>query len=187
MLDKPLNCRKNMASRHLGIISQRALAHWRRLPAAARSWYDVEDMIGDVVLHVVRVSRKHDPAKARESTWVWHVADNRCRTIVHHYRTKQYAACETVELTPFLEGRVRAESTLCRRESIDVVERVLEAGSDAVCDLLEMLFSGKVEPCAALDAYLRKDASVVEELRSLVRDCGATLDDFSAALRYAVE
>ena len=170
------------------MISQRVIFWWRFLPPRTRCWYEAEDMIGDVVLHVVRMTDRYDPSLAKEVTWVHHVADNKCRAILTRHKAQSRAACETVELTPLLARKVGADDVTEKRQSLDAVYRVIERSSEAVCDLIDMLFSD-VRPSRdeARDRWLEEDREVVEELRQTVWECGATMDDFAAVLRCAVE
>ncbi len=178
-----------IAARHLGVISQRCLKWWKYLPPRTRAWYGVEDMIGDVVLHVVKMSHRFDPGKAKEVTWVFHVADNRCRTILTFYgKAMRCDKDNTAELTPLLAKRMAAADTVDRRESINAVYRMIERSAEAVCDLLEMVLEDGVDKTreSVYERYLERDPEVVEELRQVVWECDVTLEDFESVLKYAV-
>ena len=122
------------------------------------------------MLRVVRFAHKFNPARAKDSTFVWHLADNCCRGLLSHYQTQQYSACETLSIEPEMEERLSIPSQLELSSSFNVVEKVIEMGSDAVCDLLDQIFSKGVQE--------RPSRAAVEELRSLAQRCGATLEDF---------
>ncbi len=188
-----------MAERHLGTIAARALYWHRFLPQSVRNHYDAEDMIADAVLHVIerssevpprmirvvrvrggektvtgiyrRLSCAYDPERAREVTWVYHVANNFCRGVLGHYGVKRLSACETVPI----EDREFEIPPDRSSESVDAVERVIEYASDRARDLLDEIFSGR-DPKAP-------DPEAVEDLRWAARECSATLDDFVAAYR----
>ena len=137
-------------------------------------------MIGEVVLHVHKVAIKFDPDKAKESTWVYRVADNRCKGIVSHHRLQRYELAETVELTPELEVRLRTASTLERREAVAAVEGVLSRSGRACQALVAAVLEGR-KPGKSL---------VVEaagELRVRAWHAGATCWDFEQVLRFAVQ
>jgi hypothetical protein len=145
-------------------------------------------MVSEVALHVIRVSRKFDPAVAKESTFVYHVADNKCKVILHRYQTQSRAACDTVTLTDLLSRHLSADDNLRVREAADAVERVIEESPDAVRELLEMILRGCIRKSQEADvlAYLDRDKDLINEMIEAVRRCSATLDDFRLVLKYAV-
>lgn len=186
----PKDEKTSIATRHLGIISQRCLYWWKYLPPRTRCWYEVEDMVGDVVLRVVKVSHKFDPEKAKESTWVHHLADNMCRSILKKHQCQRLAACETVELTPLLSRRLeQEEDSYRRRNAARAVERVLELGSSALCDLIEIIFTGRIYLASddAIEHWKYLDNDLYEELATLTEHCSATVEDFETVLHYAIK
>ena len=80
--------RNEIAVRHRKIIIQRSLYWWRRLPPAVRCWYDLDDMVAEVQLYVVSNSHRYDPARGKDVTFCWHLADNCCRKILLRYQTQ---------------------------------------------------------------------------------------------------
>ncbi len=185
-----------MATRHLGIITQRVL-HWHKyLPQSARNHYDVEDMVSDVVLHVLAQSPRHDAARGRESTFVWWTADNKCKCILKFWQKHMRAgtpveveedgvvyrrgSCVTVSLTD-----VVARTLPCADEgpetahALSAVETVIEMSSDAVLDVLELLLSGALGKRAVPE-------EVVSELRETTVKFGVTMDDFVRVIAATV-
>jgi DNA-directed RNA polymerase specialized sigma24 family protein len=136
--------------------------------------YDIEDMIGDVVLRIWRQRLKYNPKRARESTWVTMTARGECLNILYKSQRLKYQACTTVELTADLERTVPGNSTQRTAIAKDAVERVIEFSSDAVLNFLQQLFSGTV---TQVPTY------VVEELKSTCKRCGASLEDFQLVYR----
>ena len=167
----------DIATRHLGIIAARALYHWRRLPPSVQAGYDPEDMIGDVVLKVVRVSARYSAKRAKEVTWVWWVADNECKAIVSKYSCKKRGADK---ISPLPEDFQLAGPQSERRvvESRNAVERTIQFAPDAARDLLSRLLTGRVRG--------RVDPETVESLRQAARSQRATLGDFMLAYRCMV-
>ncbi len=163
-----------IANRHLGIIARHCSRYWKILPAETRSYYDIEDMIGDVVLHVIKRAHHYDADKAKESTWVWHVAENRCRSIVGHYQTKQYTACQTVELTTEVDD-VTHYSTRRENEAKNAVERMIEFGSAEVRDFLDRIFNSR--HITVIPAY---------ELQTLAKQHSVSLTDLMIVLKRVV-
>lgn len=177
-----------MAVRHLGIITQRVVKWHKFLPQSTRNHYDIEDMVSDVVMHVLAHSPKHTVARGRESTFVWWVADNKCKSILKLWQKQMRAgapvrveedgvvymrgSCMTVELSD-----VMARKLICIDDgpefvrALNAVELVIEYSSDAVLELLECLLSGTLN---------KRDVPVelIHELRATTTKHGATLDDF---------
>ena len=183
----------DLAMRHLGVIASRALYHWRRLPPSVRAGYDPEDMIGDVVLKVIRVSARYNAQRAKEVTWVWWVADNECRSILARYACKKRGADKIVQLpeneycNPAVTNEHRRQKACImaspereRRliESRNAVERTIQFAPDAARDLLSRLLTGRVRG--------RVDPEAVESLRNAARSQRATLADFMLAYRCMV-
>lgn len=192
-----------LAVRHLGIITARVLHWWRFLPPSTQRYYDVEDMVGDVILHVIRVRNRYDPDTAMESTFVHHIADNKCLSILSHYRTRKLSACETISIDDPLpntsNNRASTHSLLTRitapagaisphyQEALEAVERTIQSASDAVCDLLEIILEGRVLRTTpnALKICLEREHTIVADLKRTMQHCGATVADLELVLRYA--
>ncbi len=137
-------------------------------------YYDIEDMVSDVVLHVVQKSDKYDQSKARESTWVWHVAENKCKSILGHHSSKQYTAMKTVDLT--VDVRDTNQSDYRRDQAKNAVERLIEFGSDEVRDFLDRLFNSK--PITSIPVY---------EIRCLARRYSISFWDLKIVLDSVLE
>ena len=183
----------DIATRHLGVIAARCLVHWRRLPPSVQAGYDPEDMIGDVVLKVVRVSTRYSAKRAKEVTWVWWVADNECKAIVSKYACKKRGADKIVQLpeNEYCNPAVGKENQRCKDsilyspdrerylvESRNAVERTIQFAPDAARDLLSRLLTGRVRG--------HVDLETVESLRQAARSQRATLGDFMLAYRCMV-
>jgi hypothetical protein len=139
----------------------------------------VEDFIGEVVVHVVKNSPRYNPGIAKDSTWVWHVAENKCKAILSHYQKMKYVNCETVALSSEMESYIASpKANLERREAMNVVERVIEYASDAALELLESILTGR--------APKNPDPTAVEDLKEAAQRCSARLRDFEIAYRFAV-
>ncbi len=186
-----------MAIRHLGIITTRVVKWHKFLPPSVRSHYDVDDMISDVVMHVLAQSPKHNAVRGKESTFVWWTADNKCKCILKFYQKQIRAgapvqvedeygnvfmrgSCMTVELSD-----VMSRTLPCVDQgpefvrALNAVERVIEYSSDAVCDLLEKLLTGTL-------TRREIDTDLISELRIVVTQHGATMDDFLRVLSVSI-
>jgi hypothetical protein len=139
--------------------------------------YDPEDMIGDVVLKVVRVSARYSAKRAKEVTWVWWVADNECKAIVSKYLCKKRGA-DKISPLPEDFQLVGPQSERHAVESRNAVERTIQFAPDAARDLLSRLLTGRIRG--------RVDPETVESLRQVARSQHATLGDFMLAYRCMV-
>lgn len=179
--------RPELAVRHLGIIAQRCLFWYKSLPNHVKISYDVEDMIGDVVLHVIKRAHFHDVARGKESTFVWHTADNCCMSILQHHSTKQYSVCQTLELTNDVMRTVHGfpnpdtDQDFCI--SLNAVERVIEKASDALLNLIDQIFAGTVDPQRFRTSNTHVD-DTLEEFKKVAASQSATLDDFIRVYKY---
>jgi DNA-directed RNA polymerase specialized sigma24 family protein len=184
---------RSLAEKHLGIIAQRVFVYWKLLPESVRSYYDADDMIGDVVLQVWRVSPRYDPKRAKESTWIWHVANNQCRSILARYRLQKYATIQAADLMTAvtekassahashsaINGNPATVEGVRLREAYDAVERVIQSGSAALRDFLQQVFHQKLRR--------KPPHEILNELREVSRRCRASLSDFEIVYRYVAQ
>ena len=142
-----------------------------------------EDMVSEVALHVCAQADKYTACKAKESTWVYYVADNYCREIRQRYhramRNAEVVALEA-ELSIEVQRQLSCESFLRKRQAFDGVERLIEASSDAVRDLIEVLLSGRARYRKDLPPKAR---NAIGELRLRARQQHVTFDDFLLVYR----
>jgi len=113
---------------HLGIVAGRALRYWQLLPDNVKAYYDPDDMVMDVVTHIVRyAARKYDPQrKYCPSTFVWWVADNQCKTLLTKYSSRKYQTVELPDEEEMPQFFSNAETLVRLREAMVRVERVLK-------------------------------------------------------------
>ena len=133
-------------------------------------------MIGEVVVHVLRVAKQYQPGKALPSTFVYHVADNKCQVIVSHYRAQKH----TASLVPVEEQLhlSATDSSTRLREARSAVERVIESASLPLRTWLQAWL---------LQETRRRPApSVAQELLTLSRRHGAHFRDFQVVFRQLV-
>lgn len=120
-----------------------------------------------------------------ESTWVYRVATNKCKSILNRYNYQKFSAGREV---PYPEEMDRcssfASATEEWRTAREAVERVVERGSSDVQDFVEILLSGNARGPRGVLEYLARDASLIEEFRKTARACSATARDFELVLRY---
>ncbi len=172
---KSLTPQADLAQRHLGIAAKLCLKYYRYLPNDVKSYYDLDDMIADVVLHVFKKSSQYNSSKSKESTWVWHVVDNKCKSILGHFQTKQYTAMQTVELPADISEKLQV-GTRRESEAKNAVERMIQYGSDEVRDFLDRIFNAK--PIKLVPAY---------ELQQLAKQYSVSLTDLMIVLHSVVE
>jgi len=156
---------------------------YRFIPMCIKSFYDYEDMVNDVILHLRRRQHCYSPEKAQLSTWVYQVSHHYCRDIVQRYQRAKRNA-EMVEIddpeTPFQIGQ---ESFLRQRQAFNAVERVIEFGSDAVKDLVEALLSGQATRERDLPEHARE---AIGELQKVAKNVHANVEDFVLVFRHAL-
>jgi len=155
------------------------LNYYRSIPQNVRNGYDLEDMIQEVTLHVVRKTDKYSPAKAKESTWVWAVANRKCLELIANFNAQKYTAGESIELSAEVINRYPTASFERQRSAMDAVERVIEIGSDRLQDFIEGLLSGKFRHLVEIPD------GISIELAETARRCAASTDDFLLVLQYA--
>lgn len=177
----------DIVTSNLGIIAGRAIKYWPLLPMSVKAYYDVEDMISDCALQVVRASKHFDPTRSKTSTFVWWVANNQCLSTVARYRTAKFSA-EVLPIDEFLFSHFsRPDSNITLKESLSNVERLLEAAVDSTSDLadfLEVLFSG-----TEVVAYQKRDfwkaqwpEEVLKEFRELMARYHVSYEDLQTVL-----
>lgn len=80
----------DLIAANLGIVVRIASTYWRRLPAHLRSVYDIEDLVSEIVLHLLQKQSSYRPSRGAASNFVWHVSENCCRSLLqHHYQKKR--------------------------------------------------------------------------------------------------
>ncbi len=143
---------------YIGLIAMIALRHWRRLPAHVAAVVSVDDMVDEVLLHLVTASRKYNPKRgASPVTFVHWVAENQCRTLVKHHLCARRFSPQTV---PWTDMATAPDRCLRYLEARATVERML---ADASVGLRR-----------ALQAFLRTrryrdwEPSILEEVQALV-------------------
>ncbi len=156
---------------NLGIIMKLAYKYWRMLPPAVMAHFDVEDMISEIVTHVVKVSYAYHKRRGMSSTFVWKVAENHCKVILQKYSTKKRRAFQVLP-EEVLATMSAPDSILKLTEARHGVEQVIRFASDnlrrALSDLLEGgdLFS------------LKYNRAAREELRELAHVHHVSFNDF---------
>ena len=162
--------------------------YYYHIPQNTRNSYDVDDMIADVVLHVAKQASKYRPGRAKESTWVWRVAEWKCLEILSHFSCKKYAGTlfeldlateseRAKQINARFSQQLSTASSERQSEAINALERMIESSSDCVLDLIEKLLEGRV---------VKPPKEVVQEFRETARSCSATVEDFRLVLQYVL-
>lgn len=170
-----MDCEK-LISDNLGIIAKLALQHWRLLPISVASYFTVDDLIGETVLHVVQVSKFYNNQRGKSSTFVWWAAKNHCREVLQRYSTqkRQAVTCPIDNLQIAKpDGQIRVLMAK------DAVERVIEFASDDVRRFLAVL----LHPGGGRSKTVKLTEPVRNEIRKLSKRNGATEEDFRVVLR----
>jgi len=148
--------------------------HWRHLPASVQAFYDVEDMVGDVILSLWTVWDKFDPERGVSiGTYLYTCAQNQCRSIVGHYAaqkrfpgvTQPMETMEAVLLAPQSELEV---SLACR-----MVEAFIREAEGDLGTVLDNVF--RLGSTAGLQ-------SAAKQLREIARAQHLSRKDFELAM-----
>ena len=187
--DKP-----ETVQRQMGRIIKYCVFYYKFLPSSVKNYYDLDDMINEVVLHVYTQSYKFKRELAQESTFVCHTVINKCKTLLEKYsRNKRFG--DTTEITEIVINGNHTKFSNRENEyikhSFDAVERVIEYGSDGVLELLSSILNSSIFlvridrgiPVMRCGRY-RVPVTLVSELRHLAETHAATLDDFVRVMRY---
>lgn len=169
----------DMALQHLGIIASRCLFWYKFLSQSVRNYYDIDDMISDVSEFVIRHAHNYDCDKAKQSTFIWHTTDNKCKTILSHFNCQKIASYQTVELSPAISRSYRDFNYESERfrYAVDAVEHVIEFSSDALLDVIEAFFDDSIsERCFS--------KQLLQEFKKLADKHSASLEDFILVRKY---
>lgn len=167
----------DLVTANLGLITLRCLKHYPKLPGHVRIYYDLEDMVNDVASHITNVAHQYDPDKAKVSTWLWRVTDNYCKSILHHYYSKQYTACAEVSIEDVMYLRDTSTPPIDIASAKSRMEALLRMASPMTRNFLEYLFK---RPSS--ESPLSPSDDTVQELISLTRRLGMQYADFKLVL-----
>ena len=163
-----------LADRHLRLIAQLCRSYWRSLPAHVQVYLDLEELIGDTVLVVVKSSHKYDDNRGAETNFVHWVAESHLRNTLTKYKQPKRTATEVVPIEDWNGGSTPA-SHLGWLEAKGGVERVLQFASESLREALSRFFTERKISVVPKDC--------LDELRGLVHQQNVSRDDFAAVLR----
>lgn len=167
---------EKLVSENLGIIAKLALEYWRFLPISVASYFTVDDLIGETVLHVVQVSKSYNDQRGKSSTFVWWAAKNHCREVLQRYSTqkRQAVTCQIDNLQISKpDNRIRV------LVAKDAVERVIEFASDDARRFLAVL----LHPGGGQSKTVKLTEPIRDEILKLARRNGVAEEDFRVVLR----
>lgn len=161
-----------MIQDHMGIICKLALQYWPCLPTNAKVAFDLEDMIEDIVLQLLKALPKYSPERGKQSTFVWSVARGHCIYLMSHFNCKSRNTIITsIDVEEARNLSTQEQPGYASREA---VERVIEHSSDDLRRVLELLFNGNLGGI---------DGPLVEEFRSVAKKHNACYNDFLFVLQ----
>jgi hypothetical protein len=114
-----------------GLVWKFARKYWPRLPTSTQSFYDLDDMVGDLNVHVIWALReRYDPARGtQQTTFLYWCLQNYCRSFVSScYAQKRVGF--PVEATEVFPTLVCPDMERRRVEVVAAMERLLEDASD---------------------------------------------------------
>lgn len=168
--------REKLILDNLGIIAKLSLQYWRSLPISVASYFTVDDLISETVLHVVQVSKSFNDQRGKSSTFVWWAAQNHCREVLQRYSTqkRQAITCSIDSLQI-----ARPDNHVRVLIAKDAVERIIEFASDDVRRFLAVL----LYPGGGRSKTVKLTEPVRDEIRKLARQNGVTEEDFRIVLK----
>lgn len=120
-----------VCEQYKALIWKFARQYWPLLPSSSQSFYDLDDMVGELYVHAIWVlSVRYDPAKqVRKITFLHQCLHNYCRGLLTHHYAKQRVGFPVDAGVVF--PQLRSPDMERRRvEVIAAVERLLEDASD---------------------------------------------------------
>lgn len=170
-------------SMYKGLILHLVRRHWQRLPRAVRSYFAQEDLLGEVLLHLVQVVARYDEGRGvQPQTWLWRVVDNHCRVVVNRVLCCRRGAALMV---PYPDGDsagpvdeeagVRTPRLLA---ALDGVEAVLGRGSRETRQFIATFLE--------VGEYRRCPECVRREIQETSNRVGLTYGDWLTFLRWAL-
>lgn len=156
---------------YLGIIAQRVLKWWKFLPAEVKATYSIDDMIGDVVIQVIKSARKKfDPKRAKASTFVWWVANNECLTILSRYKTKKRGIGMNVPMIDEVSRKLSSpDGALRLLQAKTNIEEMIYIASPSSQDFIDAALNGR---------RCKPSMAVRQELQEIAKAKGVTFSDF---------
>jgi len=81
----------------LGVIVAVVMKYWLVVPMSVKVWYDLEDMVNDAVVHLMKARSNYDQAKCSAETFAYIVTRNFCRNRVKSLASPRRCA----EMVPY--------------------------------------------------------------------------------------
>lgn len=131
---------------YLGIVGKVVCQFWHKLPPAVRTWYDIDDMVSDCVIQVLRVKSKYSPSRGCVSTFIYTVARNHCKQIIEsHMQHKRQAVLLYLDADVMFHNLLPARTALPdqRMRAKETFELLLSRGSDDLRQTLSLIMEGK--------------------------------------------
>lgn len=140
--------------------------------------HDVEDLVQDVFLRVIRGADTYDPRKASFRTWVFRIARNRCIDVVRR--------SQIVQFTPLATGAAQDEHDGALAQEVGIVDQ--EQG-DPESAVIGMSAIEAVRNCIAeLTDPAEKQAILLYYLSGKVyREIGEMLGESTSTARNRVQ
>jgi DNA-directed RNA polymerase specialized sigma24 family protein len=167
------------------ILIKLALRYWKQLPPHVKCSYDLEDMLSDMVLYVIKRSEKYSSGRGAPSTFTWTVAENYCRTLLKR-ETWQKRATEGMSYidAPLLDGLsprlLSEESYQCKlNASRKAVEMMIRFASDELREALSDLLTAKR---SRYGQYMQQEM-LAQEVRKLAKRHNISADDFRTVMQ----
>lgn len=169
--------KKLLAHRHLRLIAKLCHQYWRSLPVHVQVVVSVDDLIGDVVVSVTRMSLRYHSGRGAETTFVQLVASSHLRNTLSSYKQKKRSANQIIPIEDWNGGITFPVQLPWQETRSGFLEmtRLISQSNSTLGQTLDKFFSER-------RFSIFEDAHI-EELRSIVRQCRISRNEFALVLR----
>jgi RNA polymerase sigma factor (sigma-70 family) len=155
-----------------GLVRKICNEAYRDMPECHRRWIDVGDLTSEAWIKVYRKWHLYDPARAKDSTFVYTVVQNTMRDRLKQLRVyTRFTHIVSIEDESCKELEREAPGTAEQAEAEIRVNRFLELASPSLRDFIQLYFFQRQRGRPDYSPFL-------PEVRRLRRVTGCSTDDF---------
>lgn len=189
-MKKKAEISQTLCEKHAGVIVKLANKYWWKLPPHVRVSYDVEDMISELTVHLLKREVYFQRSRGATSTFAWTVVENFCWVIIKRETWQKRFTNGTVSLDiPRDEQSVEVLDALASldqqqklRESKKAVEQMIRFASDELREALSDLLTAHHY---RLHRYCRRE-ELQHEVQKIAKTHNVSIDDFRTVLSSLV-
>lgn len=160
-----------------GIVKKISRRYWRFVPFQVRVWYSEADLEIDVLVRVLELLPRWDPARGSVSTLTYWIANSECLRILQKFSAKK----RQVRLDSFDDGREIAVSDVggLSMDAVSEVEALLQEAGDDLRKALATVY-GERTTSFSLEAARGQLLLLKTRLRVSFEDARTVMDYLSA-------